>query len=178
MVAGATVSGGATHGHAVLSHAEREAAKSALAKLKTLGGGLGSHFSGSSESATVYGGSSVKTAGLGASTLIHGQGRDTFMGGARSAPTHALANIGNDTVIGGSATKLGGRSGAGSVAGHVPQNFALSSDTINIKGATAEAVKATRPDEAKQGAHTVTLADKTTVTISGLSQHDVGKLTH
>jgi hypothetical protein len=176
MVVGATVTGGATHGLAVLNHAEREAAKNALAKLKTLGGGLGSHLAGSAESATVYGGS-VKTTGLGASTLIHGQGRDTFMGGARSVPTHSLANIGNDTVVSGSATKLGGRT-ADSFGGHSAQNFVLSSDTINIKGATAEGVKATRPEDAKTSTHTVTLADKTTVTISGLSQHDVGKLTH
>ena len=175
MVVGATVSGGVTHGHAVLSHAEREAAKSALAKLKSLGTGLGSHLSGSTESATVFGGS-LKSAALGASTLIHGQGRDTFMGGARSTPTHGVANIGNDTVVSGSATRLGGRAGA--VGGHIAQNFALSSDTINVKGHTADAVKATRPDEAKQGTHTVTLADKTTVTVSGLSHHDIGKLTH
>jgi hypothetical protein len=178
MVVGATVAGGATHGLAVLSHAEREAAKNALAKLKSFGGGLGSHLVGSTESATVYGGSSVKTTGLGASTLIRGHGSDTFMGGSRSAPTHALANIGNDTVVSGSATKLGGRTGTGSFGGHSAQSFTLSSDTINIKGATAEGVKATRPEQVKAGTHTVTLADKTTVTISGLSQHDVGKLTH
>jgi len=177
MVVGATVTGGATHGMAVLNHAEREAAKNALAKLKTLGGGLGSHLTGSAESATVYGGS-VKTTGLGASSLVHGQGRDTFMGGARSVRTHSLANIGNDTVVSGSATKLGGRTSGDSFTGHTAQNFVLSGDTINIKGATAEGVKATRPEDAKTSTHTVTLADKTTVTISGLSQHDVGKLTH
>jgi hypothetical protein len=99
------------------------------------------------------------------------------MGGARSVPTHSLANIGNDTVVSGSATKLGGRT-VDSFGGHSAQNFVLSSDTINIKGATAEGVKATRPEDAKTSTHTVTLADKTTVTISGLSQHDVGKLTH
>jgi hypothetical protein len=178
MASGASISGGATHGLAVLSHAEREAAKSALAKLKTLGRGLGSHLGGSTESATVYGGASVKTSGLGASTLIHGQGNDTFKGGARSTPTRALAHIGNDTVVSGSTTALGGRTHTGAVAGLDSQHFHLSSDTINIKGATAEGVKAAHPDHAKAGAHTVTLADKTTVTISGLSQHDVGKLTH
>ena len=65
---GATVSGGASHGLAVLSHAERQAANHALAKLKTLGSGLASHLGGSSESATVYGGSTLKTIGLRAST--------------------------------------------------------------------------------------------------------------
>jgi hypothetical protein len=174
MVAGASISGGATHGLAVLSHAEREAAKSALAKLKTLGKGLGSHLG--TESATVFGGASFKTGGLRASALVHG-GNDTFKGGARSTPTRALAHIGNDTVVSGSATTLGGRTHTGGVAGSA-QHFHLSSDTINIKGATAEGVKAAHPDHAKAGAHTVTLADKTTVTISGLSHHDVGKLTH
>lgn len=177
MVTGASISGGATHGLAVLSHAERAAAKSALAKLKTLGRGLGSHLGSSAESATVYGGSSVKTTGLGASTLIRGRGNDTFQGGARTAPSHALTHIGNDTVVSGSATTLGGRTHTGGVVGSA-QHFHLSSDTINIKGATAEGVKAQHPEHAKASAHTVTLADKTTVTISGLSQHDVGKLTH
>jgi hypothetical protein len=162
---------------AVLSHAEREAAKNALAKLKTLGSHLGSHLGSSAESATVYGGSSVKTTGLSAS-LIHGQGSDTFKGGARTAPTHALGNIGNDTVVSGSATTFGGRTHADSLGGHNPQHLNLSSDTINIKGATAEGVKAAHPEETKAGTHTVTLPDKTTVTISGLSKHDVGKLTH
>jgi len=176
MAVGATVTGGATHGLAVLSHAEREAAKNALAKLKSLGGHhLGSHLGSSAESATVYGGSSVKTTGLSAS-LIRGQGSDTFKGGARTAPTHALANIGNDTVVSGSATTFGGRTHADSPFG--PQHLNLSSDTINIKGKTAEGVKAAHPEETRAGTHTVTLPDKTTVTISGLSKHDVGKLTH
>ncbi|HUD65085.1 MAG TPA: hypothetical protein VMQ17_10930 [Candidatus Sulfotelmatobacter sp.] len=179
MVVGATVAGGATHGLAVLSHAEREAAKNALAKLKTLGSQLGSHRGGSTESATVYGGVSGKPFGLNASTLIHGQGSDTFKGGARTAPTHALANIGNDTVVSGSATTLHGRTQAERFGGRSPQHFNLSSDTISVQGATAEAIKAaTHHEEAKAGTHTVTLADKTTVTISGLSKHDIGKLTH
>jgi len=176
MVAGASISGGASHGLAVLSHAEREAAKHALAKLKTLGSGLGRHLGGSTESATVYGGVSVKTSGLAVSKLIHGRGNDTFKGGARSTPTRSLAHIGNDTVVSGSATALASRTQVGGVAS--TQHFHLSSDTINIKGATAEGIKAAHPEHAKAGAHTVTLADKTKVTISGLSQHDVGKLTH
>jgi hypothetical protein len=175
MAVGASVTGGATHGLAVLSHAEREAARQALAKLKTSGSGLGSHLSGSTESATVYGG--AKTTGLKASTLIHGRGSDTFIGGARSAPTHTLANIGNDTVVSGSAATLG-RTTVDHLGGHSTQNIHLTSDTISVKGVTAEGVKAARPEEAKAATHTVTLADKTTVTISGLSQHDVGKLPH
>lgn len=171
---GATVAGGVTHGMAILSHAEREAAKNALAKLKSLGSGLGSHLSGSTESATVYGGASVKSGGLGSASMVRGHGSDTFMGGSGNATTHALANIGNDTVVSGSATGRGpDHMGTPNV-----QHFALNSDTIDIKGTTAEGLKAHPEQEAKAGAHTVTLQDKTTVTVSGLSQHDVGKLTH
>ena len=157
MAVGSTIAGGATRGLAVLSHAERQAAANALAKLKTLAG---------------------KTRGLGASALIHGQGSDTFLGGARSTPTHALANIGNDTVVSGSVTSLEGRTGTDPIVGHTPQPFNLSADTISLQGVTADAVKAGRPEETHTGVHTVTLPDKTTVTISGLSQHDVDKLKH
>jgi hypothetical protein len=177
MPVAATIAGGATRGPAVLSQAEQQAARSALAKLKTLGGGLGAHLGAATDSATVYGGAAVKTSGLG-STLIHGQGSDTFMGGARSAPTRALANIGNDTVVSGSTATLGGRIEADHLAGHREQNFHLSGDTINIKGVTADAIKAGHPEETRTGVHTVTLTDKTTVTIAGLSQHDLDNLKH
>jgi hypothetical protein len=175
MAVASTIAGGATHGPAVLTHAEQQVARSALAKLKSLGGGLGTNLAGATESATVFGGATVKTTGLG-STLIHGQGSETIMGGARSTPTQALANIGNDTVVSGSTVTLGGRIGAQPFVGHPAQSFNLSGDTINIKGMTADAIKTMRPEETRTSAHTVTLADKTTVTISGLSTHDVSKL--
>ncbi len=153
--------GGAKHGLAVLSHTERTAAENALTKLHGLN-------PGSATSATVFGG--VKT-GLSASTLIQGRGSDTFLGGARNVSTHALSNVGNDTVVSGSATA--GRSDV-----HNAHSFSLNSDTINIKGVTAEGVQHLQPQGTATGSHTITLADKTTVTVAGLSQHDVGKLPH
>jgi len=160
-MATATISGGGKHGLAVLSHAERAAAENALAKLH------GSN-SGAATSATVFGG--VKT-GLSTSTLIQGRGSDTFLGGARNVSTHALSNVGNDTVVSGSAT-------AGRSEAHNTHGFTLNSDTINIKGVTAEGVQHLHPQGAATGSHTITLADKTTVTVAGLSQHDMGKLPH
>jgi hypothetical protein len=143
---------------AVLSHSERAAAHNILANLNKGG------------SATVFGG--VKSARVGAS-FLHGGGNDTFVGGAGSASTHALSKIGDDTVVGGS--KTGGRSlsdARGAQGSH------LNSDTINVKGVTAEGVKSDQPREASAGSHTIALSDKTTVTVSGLSKHDVGKLSH
>jgi hypothetical protein len=175
MVGMASIAGGAKHGLATLSHAERDAAQRALARLKSSGGGLGSKLEGSTRSATVYGGSAIKGAGLTAS-LIHGQGSDTFMGGARSALTHTVA--GSDTVLSGSAAFGGHTSVSDALARHGGANFSLSADTINVAGATAEGVKAAHPPDATTHAHTITLADKTTVTITGVSAHDITKLTH
>jgi hypothetical protein len=174
MVGTASISGGAKHGMATLSHAERDAAQRALAKLKG-SGGLGSKLEESTRSATVYGGSAIKGGGLSASMLIHGQGSDTFMGGARSALTAASA--GNDTVLSGSKAFGGHTSVSDALARHGGQNFSLSSDTISVHGATADSVKAAHPETAAN-AHTITLADKTTVTITGVSAHDVTKLSH
>ncbi len=174
MVGMATVTGGVKHGLAVLSHAERAAAESALAKLNRPSGAAGSHAGSVAASATVLGG--VKSAAFSGSTLIHGQGNDTFLGGARGTTTRALANIGNDTVVSGSAG--GSRSLADAAVAHTAQHFSLSSDTINVKGATAEAVKGLHKEGATAGSHTITLADKTTVTIAGLTKHDIGKLPH
>jgi hypothetical protein len=174
MVGPASVSGGAKHGAAVLSHHERVVAQNVLNKLNSPKSG-GLHAGLSSSSATVFGG--VKGPKLAASALLHGHGSDTFMGGARSVSTHALANIGNDTVVSGSATK-GGHMPAESHATHSMQKFGMNSDTINVKGATAESVKGTHPEQAHVGSHTITIADKTTVTVSGLSHHDMGKLAH
>lgn len=170
----ASIFGGVKHGMSVLSHSEREAAKNALTKLKSLGSGLGSHLSGATESATVYGGAATKT---GAAGLVRGHGSDTFMGGSAKTTTHALANHVNDTVVSGSSTAMGGRGWADHMGG-AAHNFALSADTIDVKGTTAEGVKGSHTEQPKTGVQTVTLADKTTVTVSGLSHHDVGKVTH
>jgi hypothetical protein len=170
----ATVKGGVQHGAAAhLSHAERIAAHSALSKLSSKAGGLGSHLGSITQSATLMGGSH-KAPVAGTSSLAYGSGSDTFVGGARSSFA-----IGNDTVVSGSSHLAGRGVGGLDVTGaHTVGNFALSSDTINIAGATASGVKAVRPEDANTKAHTVTLADKTTVTITGLSSHDVSKISH
>jgi hypothetical protein len=133
------------------------------------------HSGSAAASATVFGG--VKSGHLGGTALIHGQGNDTFMGGARSISTHALANIGNDTVVSGSQSH-GGHAAPEAHGARSVQSFNLNNDTISVKGRTAEGVKDTRPDGKAASTHTITLADKTTVTVAGLSHHDMGKLTH
>jgi hypothetical protein len=163
-----------------LTTAEREAAQKAIAKLKSPGGGLSSHLGSLTQSATVYGGSSAKTAGLGAQALIRGQGSDTFIGGARGTLAHAATDLAKDTVVGGSAaTALVHPAAAAEGLGkHAGGSFSLSNETINVAGTTAESVKAGHPAEGATGGHTVTLADSTTVTITGLSQHDMSKIKH
>ena len=175
MIGSASVAGGAKHGVSVLSHAERAVAQNALDRLNSSKSRVGLQAGSPTSSATVFGG--VKTAKMGGSSLVHGQGSDTFMGGARSLSTHALANIGNDTVVSGSATH-GAPMPAEAHGAHSMQNFSLNSDTINVKGATAESFKGGHPDGTTTSSHTITLSDKTTVTVAGLSHHDMGKLTH
>jgi hypothetical protein len=175
----ASLQGGAHHGVAALTHGEREAAQNALAKLKGPGHVLGSHLDSSTRSATVYSGTALKTTGLGASTVLHGQGHDTFIGGARSGLTPADA--GNDTVVSGStAATFGGRTSVSNALSAHGGHFSLSTDTISVAGTTAESVKAGHTDVTTSHAtsHTITLADKTTVTITGVSAHDIGKLSH
>jgi hypothetical protein len=92
------------------------------------------------------------------------------MSGAHSVSTYALANVGNDTVVSGS--------GVEPHTTHSAQKFNLNSDTITSRGDTADAAQQAHPEDAKAGSHTVTLADKTTVTIHGLTHHDIGKLPH
>jgi len=175
MLGASSVSSGAKHGPSVLSHSERAVAQNALDKLNSLRAKPGLHSSSPTSSATVFGG--VKTAQLGGSSLIHGQGNDTFMGGARSVSTHALANIGNDTVVSGSSAHGGHIAPEAHGARTIP-NFSLNSDTISIKGKTAEGVKDAHHEGKVASTHTITLSDKTTVTVAGLSHHDVGKITH
>lgn len=181
MAGTATVEGGVAHSHGLqtLSHAERQAAQAALDKLKHPGG-LASSFRGTSENATVSSGSSHtlgrSTEGLGASTLLSGRGSDTFMGGVRSTlPTSGLS-IGNDTVVSGSTAKLGLQGRSDAFAGRA-QHFTLSSDTINVAGATAASIHTAHKDGTATQ-HTVTLSDKTTIKIAGLSAHDISKLHH
>ena len=168
----ASIHGGAHHGMATLTHAEREAARNALAKLKTSSGGLGAHLDSSIRSATVYSGSAVMGTGV-KPNLLQGHGSDTFIGGARSGLTPL--GTGSDTVVSGSTVSgIIDRNATGVVGGH---SFALSADTINVAGATAEALKAGHTPEST-ASHTITLADKTKVTITGVPAHDITKLSH
>ena len=170
-----TVPGGSI---APLNDAERQTARNLLAKLRLPGSGVGSHLGSQLENATVSSGSSLSlrqsTVGLGASTLLSARGSDTFMGGVRSAPHKPALSVGNDTVVGGSTTGLLGHT---SEAAHGGQHFALSTDTINVAGATAAGLQTGHPHTGT-GTHTITLADKTTIKIAGLSAHDVSKLHH
>jgi hypothetical protein len=168
MVGNASLSGGARHGLTALSNAERQAAQNALSRIKSSGG--------LSHNATVFGGT-VSKAGLGAPSLMQGRGSDTFAGGSRGVQTRPLIAAGNDTVVSGSSAVLGGRTPLSeSIGSHSSRGFALSSDTINVAGATAEHVKAVQQEGAAK-AHTITLADKTTITVTGLS-HDIPKVGH
>jgi hypothetical protein len=165
MAISATVSGGAQHGASILTHAQHVVAQNALDRLNAL----------KPTSATVFGG--VKSSGLGGPNLVHGQGNDTFLSGARAVSTHALANIGNDTVVSGSAANPGHMKPEGHL-GHSVPNFSLSSDTISVKGTTAEDIKGAHQEGTTTTSHTIALSDKTKVTISGLTHHDVSKLPH
>lgn len=172
-----TVSGGST---ASLNEAERQTARNLLAKLRQAGSGLSSHLGSQLENATVSSGSSFSlresTVGLGASTLLSARGSDTFMGGVRSAPLKPALSVGNDTVVGGSTTALLGHTPE-VVAAHGAQHFPLSTDTINVAGVTAAGIQTGHPHTGT-GTHTITLADKTTIKIAGLSAHDISKLHH
>jgi hypothetical protein len=165
----ATPSGGSHHGLTTLSHSELQAAQHALSKIAQSTGGLGHNLGSLSQSATLLGGS-LRSSASPALSLLHG-GSDTFVGGARSS---LVASIGTDTIVGGSAKLVDGSFGVHGA--HNGGSFALNADTINVAGHTALSVK-TEPQQVAQG-HTVTVGDKTTVTISGLSVHDISKLSH
>jgi hypothetical protein len=171
-----TLSGGAAHVVLSLTEAERQAAHNVLARLRHSERALGSHLSSQLESATVASGSSLSlkpsSAGLGASTLLSARGSDTLMGGKRSAPLKPVFSVGSDTVIGGSVKTLGQTSDVARGA----QHFSLTADTINVLGATAAGIQAGHHQHAGTMTHTITLADKTTIKISGLTAHDIAKL--
>lgn len=163
------------HGLASLTHEERLAAQSALSRISSTSVALGAKLSAITQSATMAGGS-VKAPILNAPTLMPGAGSDTFIGGAHGSN---LSGLGSDTVVSGSTgSAFHGISGAESLTAPAVANIALSSDTINIAGATATSLKPVQHEESKAGSHTVSVGDKTTVTVSGLSAHDVAKLPH
>ncbi len=159
------------HGMAPLSHAEFQAAQNALAKVAGTTGSLGSGLRTLAQSATQIGGSTRPNT-LRAPGLLPGSGSDTFAGGARNS---LLASLGRDTIVGGSTKPFAGSLEA--LGGHNIGNFTLSADTINLAGTTALSIKTLDPAENVKG-HTVAVGDKTTITINGLSVHDISKLSH
>jgi len=169
MVDMATMSGGAKLGIHSLTPAERHAAINALSKLthSSASKGVASVFGGALKSATLSGGSvhsaSIKTTG--GTTLVAGRGADTFAGGVQSGVKPAINTIGSDTVVAGSAFGKTELTTGGSRA--------LSSDTINVAGTTAAGVK-TAVDTKSTG-HTITMADKTSITLNGVTPHNVIK---
>jgi len=157
--------GGHGHGHGHhrgLTPFEHHAALEALEKLKAAGGvsrGVASVLGGGLRSATLKGGSNL----LAAKT-------DSFVGGLKSDVKASISAIGSDTVVAGSAftkAELLGKGGANVVSG-------LSADTIKAAGITAASVK-NDTAETKSAAHTITMSDKTSITLSGISTHDVIK---
>ncbi len=166
-----TIPGGASSGLQTLTPAERHAAQNALSRVLSASGGLASAIRNLSRSATQHGGSMI--AGNSASSMqIQGSGNDTFAGGSRTLMT---ASIANDTVVSGSSVTFDGHTGILGAQGLA--NFALNADTISAAGATVMSIKSQQPEESTRS-HTVTLGDKTTVTITGLSHHDISKLSH
>jgi len=139
-----------------LSPAERHAAITALSKLtgSSTTKGVASVFGGSLKSATLSGGSGTK--------LLSGRGSDTFAGGVKSGVKPAIHSIGSDTVVAGSAFKpleLSGKAGK-----------PLSTETIKLTGVTAAGVKTA---EEKPASHSITMADKTHITLTGVTPHNI-----
>jgi hypothetical protein len=157
--------GGHGHGHghhSGLTAFEHQAALQALEKLKAASGvgrGVASVLGGGLRSATSKGGTNLLTAKT-----------ETFAGGVHSDVKASIRAIGSDTVVAGSAftkAELLGRGGTSAVGG-------LSADTIKAAGLTAATVK-NDAAEPKSAGHTITMSDKTSITLSGISTHDVIK---
>lgn len=157
-----TVAGGAKHGISTLSPAEHQAAVHALAKLSAADGA-------SKGVASVLGGTSLRSATLsgGSAKLVTGRGADTFAGGVHQSSTPTFSTLGSDTVVAGSA--FGKLDPAAASKGH---GLSLSGDTINVAGTTAASLKE-QAVQGKAAGQTLTLSDKTTVTLTGV--HDVTK---
>ena len=151
-----TVHGGSTVHHASLSAHEHQVALQALEKLKATGGvsrGSAASLSGDLRSAV----------GKASSSVIIPKS-ETFAGGVSSSVKPSVAGIiGSDTVVAGSAltkTELQAKAGVGT-------------ETIKVAGVTAALVK--NEAETKSAAHTIVMPDKTNITLSGISTHDVFK---
>jgi len=165
-MAGPTLPGAVKTGILSLTHSEHQAAINALKKLSSASGathGISSSLGASLRSATLSGGS------------VHDgtRGADTFAGGVHTGATPSLA-IGSDTVVAGSGFS-GKIESTGSAAHGSAHPLNLSADTIHVAGTTAASVKIEPAHDSKAAGHTITLADKTTVTLTGVSPHDVPK---
>jgi hypothetical protein len=156
---------------AALSHSELQAAQHALSKIATSTGGLGHTLGSLSQNATAIGGS-LRASALQVPSFLQGSASDTFVGGARSS---LISSLTTDSIVSGSAKLVDNTLGV--LGTHNVGSFALSMDSINIAGATALSVKTLEP-ESNAKAHTVSVGDKTTITINGLSAHDISKLSH
>jgi hypothetical protein len=168
----ATICGGTQHYQvragmptaATLTPTERLAALSALNKLGQAYGatsGISSVLGGGLSSATLSGG----TVSL---DKIQSIGSDTFAGGVGSGLSASINAIGSDTVVAGSAFAKGELS---STASSKSGTLNLSGDTINIAGVTAASVKTETP-VVKAGIK-ITMPDKTSITLTGISTHDL-----
>jgi hypothetical protein len=78
----------------------------------------------------------------------------------------AIHTIGSDTVVAGSAFSKTELTNTGA-------SRALSSDTINVAGTTAASVKTAL--DLKSTGHTITMPDKTSITLSGVTPHNLIK---
>lgn len=172
MVDTASVAGGAKSVLASLSPAEHHAATQALARLESLDRGGVSSFLGGS--ATLSGGTAhaldTTVVGSGKLGLISGVGSDTFVGGVSSA-AHATGLGGTEAVTAGSAGLFASHLTNAESLAHSGAGLSLSNDTIKAAGVTAASVKADKPSAAHAAGTTVTMADKTTVNLIGVSAH-------
>jgi hypothetical protein len=89
---------------------------------------------------------------------------EKFAGGVSSSVKPSVGSvIGSDTVVAGSAltkSELSTKSGVGT-------------ETIKVEGVTAALVK--NEAATKSAAHTIVMPDKTNITLSGISTHDLFK---
>lgn len=155
-----TVSGATTSGIKSLTPQEHQSALNALSKLSTSSGathGIASSLGATLKSATLSGGS------------VHDgtKSTSTFAGGAQAA-SGPITSVGSDTVVAGSGFSAKTETFG---SGHT---LSVGSDTINVAGTTAAVVKH-EPLAAKASGQTITLSDKTTITLTGVSAHDVAK---
>jgi hypothetical protein len=143
-----------------LSDSERAAAHSALSRLT--GAGV-SGFQGEESARSSAHAFSFKTLPNG---LVSGLGSDTFAGGASGSHV-PLSTFAADSISGGAALKTSW------VESGTP--FHLSGDTIHSAGSTAAGVKTADTNFTAGVSHTVSLSDKTTVTLTGVGRGAVIK---